>query len=70
MNECWGEVCILLSGLKFEHLKKNESYKYVGINVAGRIEHNAIREQVKREYFSAINASQMHTLTPGIPLKL
>lgn len=49
-----GEGHVLLSGEEFTHLGIGQSYKYLGINEAGKIEHNEIRQQTEKEYFKRV----------------
>lgn len=53
-DEHQGQGHILLSGEQFEHLKTGESYKYLGVQETGKINHNEIRQQIQKEYFRRI----------------
>ncbi|KAI5645288.1 hypothetical protein NE865_02836 [Phthorimaea operculella] len=59
-----GERHVLLSGEEFEHLEKNQTYKYLGIHESGKIDHTVVRQNLQKEYFhrlKAITNSHLHS---------
>ncbi|XP_062530455.1 uncharacterized protein LOC134200814 [Bombyx mori] len=51
-----GRGHVLLSGDKFRHLRLDEKYKYLGIDEAGKIDHNEVRQQIQKEYFRRVKS--------------
>ena len=53
-NYTEGDEHVLLNGYSFKQLKIDQTYKYLGINESGKINHSIIRDQLTKEYFRRV----------------
>ena len=59
----------LENGTSIEYLRADTSYKYLGIEENGGIEHKLMREKITSQYFKRLNQSTKQNLPPETKFK-